>query len=109
MSAHTPGPWDVVAFGPHGRLKVTAGSMPVATVASNNSDFAFNARLIAAAPVLLAAVQAGKSYRDALAQCADDPQRMASFCTAEGDDLDTLFAEWERLSNAAIAKAGGAA
>lgn len=61
------------------------------------------------APTLLEAALAGAAYRVALAQCANDPQRMASFCTATGDDLDTLFEKWDRLSKEAIAKAGGAA
>jgi hypothetical protein len=54
---HTPGPWEVWAGGSHGGLKVRAGSMLVATVARANLDFAFNARLIAAAPDLLAALR----------------------------------------------------
>lgn len=57
MSKHTPGPWGVVAYGLHGRMKVTAGSMPVASIASANRDASFNARLIAAAPELLAVLQ----------------------------------------------------
>lgn len=54
---HTPGPWDVLAGSPTGGLKVVAGSMLVATVARANLDFAFNARLIAAAPELLKALE----------------------------------------------------
>lgn len=42
------------------------------------------------------------AYHDALASCANDPAAMASFCTAQGDTLDSLY---ERM----IAEAGGIA
>jgi hypothetical protein len=38
---------------------------------------------------LAAAVEA---YDLAIQSCANDPQKMASFCTAQGDTLDTLYA-----------------
>ena len=31
------------------------------------------------------------AYDAAIRGCANEPERMASFCTAEGDDLDTLY------------------
>jgi hypothetical protein len=51
-------------------MKVTAGSMPVASIASANHDASFNARLISAAPDLLEAVMraadwhSGDKWRD---------------------------------------------
>ena len=41
------------------------------------------------ASVLLA--QAVLAYDAAIQSCANDPERMASFCTAEGDSLDALY------------------
>ena len=40
------------------------------------------------------ACEAALVYDDAIRKCAGDPDRMASFCTAEGDDLDSLYADW---------------
>lgn len=88
--AHTPGPWEVWAGGAHGGLKVRAGSMLVATVARANLDFAFNARLIAAAPDLL----------EALRELLDDTQHSTHDC---GDDDCPV-----RRARAAIVKATGA-
>ncbi len=31
------------------------------------------------------------AYDAAIQACANDPERMASFCTANGDDLDMLY------------------
>jgi hypothetical protein len=31
------------------------------------------------------------AYDQAIQSCADDPEKMASFCTAEGDRLDDLY------------------
>ena len=50
--------------------------------------------------VALAAV----AYDDAIQSCANDPKRMASFCTADGDDLDALYACWISASRAALAR-----
>ena len=55
---------------------------------------------------LVAAAKAAIAYDSAIASCANDPCNMASFCTAEGDDLDSLYADWIDKSRAALAKAG---
>ena len=68
-----------------------------------------NARLIAAAPDLLEAAKAAVEYDKAIRSCADDPDKMSSHCTADGDDLDTLYFRWMTASRAAIAKAEGGA
>jgi hypothetical protein len=47
------------------------------------------------------------AYDEAIHGCANDPERMASFCTAQGDDLDALYLAWldaARDAKAALAK-----
>jgi hypothetical protein len=31
------------------------------------------------------------AYDEAIQSCADDPETMSSFCTAQGDNLDDLY------------------
>lgn len=66
-----------------------------------------NARLISASHEMLKACQAAIAYDRAIARCGDDPETMASFCTAQGDDLDTLYAAWIDASREALEKALG--
>lgn len=61
--------------------------------------------LLAAATDLLEAAQAAIAYDKLIRGAANDPQKMSSACTAEGDDLDVLYERWMTLSRAAIAKA----
>ena len=68
-----------------------------------------NARLIAAAPDLLEAAKAAVAYDEAIRGCANDPDKMSSYCTAGGDDLDTLYFRWLTLARAGIAKVEGGA
>jgi hypothetical protein len=63
------------------------------------------AHLLAAAPDFLAAAKAAVAYDAAIQSAANDPEKMSSLCTAEGADLDELYARWISLSSAAIAKA----
>jgi hypothetical protein len=35
--------------------------------------------------------EAVREYDEAIRSCANDPEKMASFCTAQGDDLDMLY------------------
>jgi hypothetical protein len=65
-----------------------------------------NLRLIAAAPELLAAAEAALAYDAEIQGCANNPDRMASHCTAQGQTLDDLYERWIALSSAALAKAG---
>jgi hypothetical protein len=65
--------------------------------------------LVKAASDLLEAAEAALTYDEAIRACADDPNKMASFCTTQGDDLDALYDRWINLSRAAIAKAKGQA
>ena len=117
MSAagHTPGPWRVgETFG-----AIVADS-PVSGIRGSDNVEAYgghliaesvaqkNRALIAAAPDLLAAANAALAYDRAIQACAGDPEKMSSFCTAQGDDLDALYFAWVDKSRAAVEKAQGA-
>ena len=52
--------------------------------------------------MLVAACEAALRYHDAIAQCANSPEKMASFCTAEGDDLDALYTAWQVAATVAL-------
>lgn len=58
---------------------------------------------------LLEAAKAALAYDAAIQACANDPRRMASFCTAEGIGLDALYEAWIDASRMAVAKATGSA
>lgn len=66
MSAHTPGPWRIGGEAPHGSVYINSANWfglgtAVVRMASSDEDCAVgtaNARLIVAAPDLLAALQA---------------------------------------------------
>lgn len=60
-----------------------------------------------AANELFAACKAAIAYDDAIVACANDPSKMSTYCTAEGQDLDTLYLDWIEKSKLAIAKATG--
>jgi len=92
MAEHTPGPWEIVDFRgwPQGQLSIQAGPMYVANVFAKHPNCNANARLIAAAPDLLAAAER-------LAAVNNDPM------TFEASDFD---AAWNAMHEA-IAKAKG--
>ena len=58
--AHTPGPWTILPNTPHfvRAMHPAEGMQPVATVYHFDGELAANARLIAAAPELLEALEA---------------------------------------------------
>lgn len=68
-----------------------------------------NPNVFAAAPALLEAAAAALRYDQAIRACAGNPARMSSFCTVEGDDLDTLYADWIDKARKAHAHAAGSA
>ena len=70
-----------------------------------NDRLAKRKRIEAAAPDLLEACQAAIVYDAAIALCGNDPDQMASSCTATGDNLDALYSDWIGKARAAIAKA----
>ena len=53
---------------------------------------------------LLAACEAAIAYDSAIHACANDPNKMASYCSAQGDTLDALYDAWITKSLNAIAK-----
>jgi hypothetical protein len=100
---HTSGPWqhgieDEGYFIANGELR-----QDIAKCIRSRAD----ADLIAAAPDLLEAAKAALMYDKAIRSCAYEPEKMASFCTAEGDNLDALYDAWISKASAAISKATG--
>lgn len=104
MSAHTPGPWKLrkgfdedtkEVFRPNPKLKKPFYPTELAVVRGDDREGLANARLIAAAPDLLAAVEAFILYD--------------SDGVIEGDHiaLMLLYAEAIRLAKSAHAKATG--
>lgn len=65
-----------------------------------------NARLIAAAPDLLAACQAGAAYSNAL-RALQDSGTLGAVVESGENNLDELFMRWHDLTHAAISKAKG--
>lgn len=53
--------------------------------------------------MLVDACEAALKYDSLIEQCSNDPNKMSSACTAEGDDLDTLYEDWLNKSNLALA------
>lgn len=107
-------PWWVEDRRPNGLLQVMAqhrGPGSVYCVASVNFwEEPLNlARALAAVPELLSAAHAAIAYDAAIRRCGNDPALMSSFCSAEGEDLDALYARWIDSTRAAIAKITGAA
>lgn len=49
------------------------------------------------------AMEAALAYDEAIRSCANDPDKMSSYCTAQGDDLDSLYFGWLDKSRAALA------
>lgn len=49
----------------------------------------------------LEACRAAVKYDNAIYSCADDPDKMSSYCTAQGRDLDALY--FDLLSKARLA------
>ena len=58
---------------------------------------------------LLEACEAGQAYDEEIQKCGNDPDRMASHCTAQGDTLDALYLKWITLTRTAVARAKGGA
>lgn len=56
---------------------------------------------------LVKAARSALKYDAAISSCANDPKKMASFCTAQGDTLDGLYFDWITDAGAAIALVDG--
>ncbi len=46
-------------------------------------------------------VTAALAYDAAIISCANNPEKMATFCTAEGDNLDKLYLDFIQAAHAA--------
>lgn len=81
MSGHTPGPWNITdicrrpllvsAGGPHGSWRGMVASIDAGDYARSQEEGIANARLIAAAPQLLEALQALLENHVQLVSCGD--------------------------------------
>ena len=118
-SKHTPGPWSLETVKTSMGICHKVGPFPWKNGQQNHAciyadfpskgpieeELLANARLIAAAPELLAAAQAAIAYDREIQACANDPDKMSSHCSAAGQTLDELYSDWLHKSRAAIAKA----
>lgn len=110
---YTPGPWRqqilIVQDERGGQIAHCTrweGATPYPEVAEAN------ARLIAAAPDLLAAARAALAYDEAIHRRGFMGEGLKAApglpgALAEGDDLDALYFDWQSKASAAIAKAEG--
>ncbi len=117
---HTPTPWschsgmiwqdgpDVYPTGNKDGTPITHmdrepgnGTLPVERDA--NADFIVQA--CNSHDALLEAALKAIKYDEVIKSCANEPDKMASYCTAEGTTLDSLYFDWMTSSRAAIAKA----
>ena len=65
-----------------------------ATKACNNYD------------ALVKIAELAVAYDNEIKKCANDPDKMASHCTAQGKSLDELYLEWMILSRKALRELG---
>ena len=125
MSAHTPGPWAVEIE--DGYVCIVSGGITIAEVDGGEAEYIDNAKLLAAAPDLLHALQwseqfnrrIGESYLECFERIADvfyrqtgrmRPGKDASPCAGASTDereaaWDAWIAEGIVRTRAAIAKA----
>jgi hypothetical protein len=102
QQGHTPGPWEL-----DDENQICAGNKVIArAVASGMPDLEWdaNARLIAAAPAMLAAL---KFYADNWFANAEGDPETPGLLHSWQEPTDELWADEGRLARAAIAKATG--
>jgi hypothetical protein len=100
VSGHTPGPWQIRPSGAVGTDQMMVASVYPMEDEFPEENFA-NARLIAAAPNLLAALQRLELSANTVAYCYDKrPENFAVALREMQDDAET--------ARAALAKATGA-
>jgi hypothetical protein len=120
-SKHRATPWHVVDNTQYLEIVVPWKDEPsivdqycpaVATVSYKGNDgldghanAAFIVRAVNSHDALVEAAKAAIAYDAAIHGCANDPAAMSSFCTAQGDDLDTLYFKWLNAARAALAAA----
>jgi hypothetical protein len=61
------------------------------------------------APKAVLLAEAVLRYDAAIESCGNDPEKMASFCTAEGDHLDKLYFEMVNAARALLGYGSDAA
>ena len=109
----SPRPWESVwCQRADGRIEFKINSVGAADTRFIASDITVDdAELVRRAvnnvEALANACEAAIRYDEAIRACADDPDKMASYCTAEGDDLDKLYDDWMSQSRAALAAVDG--
>jgi hypothetical protein len=115
MSAHTPGPWEIMV--PENRRgqslppKVVKNGSPIATLnITGTGDREANARLIAAAPEMLTALQAVvEDWQIASETWEDDRDLGPASKSGEPRELQEVAPETIAAVRAVIAKAEGRA
>jgi hypothetical protein len=114
MSKHTPGPWEVGYHDKHGQRTVLSQHIEICTcwhhsVGAIEKEMEANARLIAAAPDLLAALKKATHELNAIRARDGAPQHI-SWDRGHPIQTDACTHEyWDALTEecfAAIAKAG---
>lgn len=98
---HHPGILEIV--GPSFKISVITEAFDLTP--EQSAQRVADAHILAAAQDMLSAARAAIAYDAAIQSCADDPERMSSFCTAQGENLDLLYSKWIDSARAAIAKA----
>lgn len=69
---------------------------------TTNDDMVHRARMMLAGNDLIEAAKAALAYDEAIQACANDHTKMATYCTAQGDDLDALYLNWISASSRAM-------
>lgn len=113
MTRHTPPPYltacnTIYAEERPGRVKFHAiikGPYGHSRSANLIATAAFLAHAGNCHAELMEAAKAAVAYDQAIESCGNNPNGMASFCTAEGADLDALYLDWRTKARAALAKA----
>lgn len=103
---HTQGEWKVEGNLEEGLYIIDESESEICQVfcIDGDAESEANARLIAAAPKLLEAAEAGGRYSDALKEMQDNGKFGV---TVTGEKLDRLFRDWHDKTHAAIAAAEG--
>lgn len=114
MSKHTPVRLEAIGNMVRTVRAGSGGGFLIAEVRGQHGELhsaeaKANAALFAASPILFQAAEAALAYDLAVQQAANDPAAMSSFCTAQGDTLDTLYAAWITKAHEAVSAVKGGA
>ena len=112
MTKHTPEPWLMAAppsTGEHTEMvdqacnEIATFKRPADLKRARQCVNACAGINPEAVPDLVEAAKAGIVYDAAVMECANDPDKMASYCTVQGDRLDDLYDDWIAKTRAALA------